>query len=117
MKKLFVSYGIAKLLKEKGFNEECFGWYWLNQSEIIQYSRCSAKHCVDVPAPLYQQAFDWFREKHMLGFECQTPDGKSGKWHPGIHKIYGIGDYMNAGGYDTYEEAQIAGLEKLIEMI
>ena len=79
MKNLFVSFEIAKLLKEKGFNEDCLGFY----SEKYSYSNKTfpvklyiseghnettvikkvEKLC---SAPLYQQVTDWFREKHSL---------------------------------------------------
>ena len=63
-------------------------------------------------APLYQQAFRWFREKYILG-----------------HMINGIGYesfIMNIGGmlhifnpfdFKTYEEAELACLKKLIEIL
>lgn len=85
MKHLFVSYEIAKLLKDKGFDEECLYYYFPTGivGETI-YKLLSKEHEVDldgtsidkgyklglfqltVPAPLYQQVIDWFREKHGL---------------------------------------------------
>lgn len=68
-------------------------------------------------APLYQQAFRWFRENHGLSFECRTPDGFDGRWFPGIHKIKGFGNYYDNDGFDTYKEAELACLRKLIEIV
>jgi len=61
MKKLFVSYELALQLKEKGFNEDCFGCYY--KDKTFAYHPDSD---VYVDAPLYQQVIDWFREKHDL---------------------------------------------------
>ena len=73
-KKDFVPYEQALALKELGFDEPCFGYYnttWSKQNELLfpQYAGelenwnemthlCSA--------PLYQQAFSFFRENHDL---------------------------------------------------
>ena len=63
---------------------------------------------------LYQQAFRWFREKYDLFgvVEGKGYDHKryyvysiNGKWHP------------SQPGLDTYEEAELACLQKLIEIV
>ena len=68
MKNQFVSYEIALALKELGFDEECFGWFYLNKPSYIEYERCKLKDCsnVHIPSPLYQQVEQWFREKHQI---------------------------------------------------
>lgn len=78
MEHLFVNYKIARALKDKGFNEECFGIYlngnnakgWtagneeINTNEKIKnYYTYKNAHC---SAPLYQQVIDWFETKHKL---------------------------------------------------
>ena len=67
MKKQFVNYEIAFALKELGFNEECFGWYYLNNPDYIEYERCKLKDCTDIhiSAPLWQQAIDWFEKRYI----------------------------------------------------
>ena len=102
MEKEFIHYTEALALKELGFDEPCFGYYdeggnlYTEMVEVLK-------------APLYQQAFRWFREKHNLG-----------------HMINGIGFesfVMNVGGIvaifnvKTYEEAELACLRKLIEIV
>ena len=71
MEKLFVTYELAKILLDKGFDEPCMGrfrkgkfqnnvlgnWYRHNSDEIsIAY----------ISAPLYQQVVDWLREVHNI---------------------------------------------------
>jgi len=76
MKQLFVSYGIAKLLKEKGFNEPCIAYYgtvllqfyWNTPNDKFcrnneQYF--TGENNQNAIAPLYQQVIDWFESKNI----------------------------------------------------
>ena len=66
----YVSFETAKLLKEKGFNEECFALYnpdgMLIQSGIrlnnIQVGRVKGSYS----APTLQMAIKWLREVHNI---------------------------------------------------
>lgn len=76
MKELFVSYNVASLAKEKGFDEPCLAYYFPSKKEIrlslvtqmeegysyITNSMITVKEVI--ATPLYQQLIDWFREKH-----------------------------------------------------
>jgi hypothetical protein len=109
----FVTYELALRMKQLGFDEPC-----LTSGYVIS-------------GPLYQQAFRWFREKHKLNSEVN--------YLPNVEK-YGIITSDMAGmkpkdlskkenfeigkkvtnnfvKYDTYEEAELACLEKLIEIV
>jgi hypothetical protein len=113
MNKEFVNYEIALALKELGFDEPCLAYYdeslYFPENDNIYGTFCNqpidTSYC---SAPLYQQAFRWFREKY-------------GYYYP-IHRItnntnqvlYSIGSY--AGDYFTYEEAENACIDKLIEI-
>ncbi len=124
MKEEFVPYDIASAMKGLGFNEICLGRYsglksslkqfgLFREPKMFDYSRDS----VACQAPLYQQAFRWFREKYDLVSEIQAPDGKDGKWNPTIHKVYGFGNHYDNDGFKTYEETELACLRKLIEIV
>ena len=115
MIKEFVPYKIALALKELGFDEPCLTSYNENgkifkvwENEIVMgITKCSA--------PLYQQAFRWFREKYNLLGIVGYCDDNSGKFMSVIDKINEDIDYdMNAK--NTYEEAELACLIKLIEI-
>ena len=134
MEKEFIPYELAVKLKALGFDEPCFV-FWTNTPK---YKGDNVQLCVtdgshghhpnsilfkqdflkegEVLAPTFSQAFRWFRENHKLNFECKTPDGKAGKWFPGIHKVYGFGNMFDNDGFATYEEAELACIEKLIEL-
>lgn len=65
LKREFVSYQQSLDLNELGFDEECFGRYV--EGELLNYKdhNDDSYHfsCEIISAPLYQQAFRWFREK------------------------------------------------------
>jgi hypothetical protein len=70
MTHLFVPYEQALALKELGFDEPCFMTY-LNgklDKEIFLFNHSIRSHSTQefISAPLYQQAFHFFREKYGL---------------------------------------------------
>jgi len=96
MKHLFVPYELAIILKEKGFDEPCFGWWHVvNTPELkdiydVDYFLVIKDNwnseCQVIPAPLYQQAFDWIFKKLDFMYPYMSiemfSDG-SGMWyHP-----------------------------------
>jgi hypothetical protein len=109
----FVPYQIALDMKSIGFDEPCLGWWFTDEKMlIIEKSTKSTSENI-VQAPLYQQAFKWFREKYDLFgvVEGKGYDHKkyyiysiNGKWHP------------SQPGFDKPEEAELACLNKLIEI-
>lgn len=129
MEKEFVPYELALELKQIEFDEPCLAWYpadtillfmgmklgstkpdfvsqnstWL-QSKIINT-------CI---APTFSQAFRWFRENDFLiSFSSHDKD---------THDFYIKWGTMEQGKsilsdtYNTYEEAELECLKKLIEI-
>lgn len=79
-----------------------------------------------IPAPLYQQAFRWFREKYNLrGFIGFRPNVKQFDHHVYDMSLSGIEyakqrtmeEYNKDPLVGTYEEAELACLKKLIEIV
>jgi hypothetical protein len=67
MKEQFVTYEIALKLKELGFDEECLGWFWgKNPKLALGHVKITELIGTAILAPIWQQAFDWFREKHDI---------------------------------------------------
>jgi len=64
-------------------------------------------------APLKQQAFRWFREKHSLQHEIINDLGND---LTSIVYVYSIFAVDRSEEYNTYEEAEQACLDKLIEI-
>ena len=110
IKEAFVSCDIAKRLKEKGFNEECFGYYnsdgqidtslgkWRNDDFIMSH----------VAAPTQQMAMRWLREAKGIFIKIDM-DG-SGYYNFNVYlngSLYSTGEEMD---FETYELAVAFGL-------
>jgi hypothetical protein len=137
MNKEFIPYEQALAIKELGFDEECLaaycvfgdgkvrnGSYGQTERELfingigqqiedrMDELEMFAYH--DVSVPTFSQAFRWFREKydyygHIEVFEDSTFDYviTSNTTEPK--------DFED-GTFETYEEAELACLKKLIEI-
>ena len=127
MKELFIPYTEALALKELGFDGKCLAAYtnrgkfhqtssdyWDNDSikMIKEYTTIKLK----VLAPLYQQAFKWFRDKYKLS---GTP-----QYFTGGYYCYTINDMKDTKKsnrlfteFETYKQAELECLRKLIEIV
>ncbi len=103
----FILYPEALELKELGFDEPCFGVYATKDG----YVRKSAYDEIG-NAPTYSQSFRWFRDKHGLCIVIKPIDDK--KLDLGYNLLKN-GLIMSA--HLTYEEAELACLKKLIEIV
>jgi len=116
MNKEFIPYEQALELKELGFNEHCFGWFtnsYLRIGSVVENKHVQGED--ETLAPLYQQAFRWFREKHGLDYEI-TYAGKKGEYHAFVDE-YIYGNNGNSPSIFSYEEAELACLKKLIIIV
>jgi hypothetical protein len=102
----FVPYEQALALKELGFDEPCLGWY---SKDGTFYEGKMTIHQGLLSAPLYQQAFRWFREKYGYYYPIHRTTNNTNQ------VLYSIGPY--AGDYFTYEEAELGRLNKLIKIV
>ena len=129
MEREFCSYEQSLVLKELGFNEKC----------LMKYQLVPAKHCNDSKiygdkkfivlspfdcktnyecfnTPLKSQALKWFMQKSYLYYSIRYKDDEH------INKfeasIWEKGHYCNVWNeiYSTYEEAENACIDKLIEL-
>ena len=122
MENEFIQYQQALDLKELGFDESCLGFYEFGSMDEEWHLRTkyvSKNEYNDVihilKAPLYQQAFDFFREKYGL---WQTVlQNTDIDWTYDILPINGIHDYKLIDVFEEYNEAKQACLEKLIEIV
>ena len=128
MEKEFIPYEQALALKELGFDDECFGFYSINNQHydngtlhvstenMFSYNIQTQKQlefCVS--APLYQQAFRWFREKHNLN--SFVVDSKSYNWYFDINDMIKDDVISEILYFNSYEEAELECLKKLIEIV
>jgi hypothetical protein len=113
MDKEFIKYEQALALKELGFGEECFDYYNPIEHKLNIFGVVNSKLDFSkawIPAPLYQQAFRWFREKYRLYPIIDSFVGVKGV----VKFFYKLPMYDET--FDTYEESESACLDKLIEI-
>jgi hypothetical protein len=116
MEKEFVPYEQALALKELGFDEPCFGYYISVQVRnpfLVIEKVFDTQGGYFTFAPLYQQAFRWFRDKYgligwvegkiMFMYRIESPIESDGQ--------------LNCSPFRTYEEAELECLKKLIEIV
>jgi hypothetical protein len=131
MEKEFIPYEQALALKELGFDEPCFTYYYnggilsttpRESGDDIKYQgdykfdnhqNSYLEDDDDCSSPLYQQAFRWFREKYQIN-----------SWiYPNLNGLYSISNVRRGVGlgkvseHQTYEEAELECLKKLIEIV
>ena len=128
----YTSFEIAKLLKEKGFDEPCNAVYrktlkdnkfidepdfytttWVkSNSELIE---SGFKDIVFCSAPSLALAMKWLREVHKLAINIEFQiDFPTWKWR--IYHIEPSEDkHTNFKHYDTYEEACEAAIKYCLE--
>jgi hypothetical protein len=117
MEKEFVTYETALALKDLGFDEECLDNYNIYGSlwgMRLKYQSQLDKACL---APLKQQVFRWFREKYgwYANLSSWIHEPEMGTYHE--YEIYGTPDSAhNWTPFKTYEEAENACIDKLIEI-
>ena len=143
IEKEFIPYELALKLKQLGFNEPCIMQVsWLNDvhkdtkipfgpivyinGKDIQFEYDLPKkhpidgfNCLELNIPTYAQAFRWFREKYKLDLSINTVytgyNELTTKNYSAV--VDDCGSFTNVGFYKTYEEAELACLKKLIEIV
>jgi hypothetical protein len=127
MEKEFVNYNQALKLKELGFDEPCFGRYYCKKSYsmlnpnseetelVFEFGQYIKQTEITILAPLFQQAFRWFREKGYLSYIEVFNDGKYD--YTNVSSYFSEEVDYNDGPFDTYEEAELTCLKKLIEIV
>lgn len=120
IEKEFVPYQESLELKELGFDEPCLAYYieLRNPSEgILTIDKCE-NNIDGVLTPTLSQAFRWFRDKHNIN-NCIIPlideAGFVYKYQAIVHREESA--IERVGGFDTHEEAELACLRKLIEIV
>ena len=119
MENEFIPYDQALALKVQGFDEPCLAWYDVggsglrpNATKVTLSTAQTNSNSEMVAAPLYQQAFRWFR-KHELYQEILVDTTTYPKYTYRIVNSFGtmiIAEHL----YKTYEEAELECLKYLI---
>ena len=129
MNKDFVPYEKALALKELGFDEPCFGYYIDNKFEFfadVRSCNTNSEFKFYPTAPTFSQCFRWFRKKYRLQpsvnsfcfeeYSFVIMGSRNEILYPIQHKLLNDGK-KNPWEFDTYEEAELECLKKLIEIV
>jgi hypothetical protein len=125
MNKEYIPYEQAFELRQLGYDDECTMYYAPGHPEgfyLVDATPLSNSHWLFTAddskrretlctAPLYQQAFKWFREEYELYSFIFIFDEGFG------YETFKKGVTQTNDSFDTYEEAELACLKKLIEII
>lgn len=69
----YVSFETAKLLKDKGFDEECLRFYMPNGYGVWKYEHYHDFDISDrIECPTLQMAMKWLREVHKISIEITS---------------------------------------------
>lgn len=119
LEKELIPYEQALELAKLNFNEKCFGYYGVENELYIEIS-CNLDTNLTrrnfIAAPTFSAAFRWFREKYLLsGAVIPTTINHRNNFMEYTYDIRG--KYTTCVLIGSYEEAELACLNKLIEIV
>jgi hypothetical protein len=120
LEKEFVPYDLAFRMKELGFDEPCLATFIHGvKGPLFQFpgsqNSVDWEGCRNCSALTWRAAFKWFRKKYNIlsRIDRMRPSNRHFfEWRESDNKLQ-TGEIF----FDTYEEAELACLEKLIEII
>lgn len=123
IKEDYVSFEIAKLLREKGFDYSSYCHYRLNDGELCNFNtNCNTnlKQNDYITAPTLQMAMKWLREVHniLIVIEPHRYDYINEKFSSYVASLWQGDNYyenVTSKDYPTYEEAVEATLKFSLE--
>ena len=124
----FVSFEIAKKLKEKGFKEPCFAtydndgmlgyvYYQPQRIHAISFDDCLYYGNDVVVAPTISQVLKWLRNEKEIYCLPHFEQGID-MWLFCIERPLAgteFAEYISESIYNTYEDAAIAGIEYVLD--
>jgi hypothetical protein len=117
MTREFTPYELALKLKQLGFDETCVGYYSLKgkltETKVFRQDHYTNQSAL---APLFQQAFRFFRNNYLYHPHFFSKEDGTFVWCIRWY-IDGIQKDTPYFSSNTYEEAELACLDKLIEII
>ena len=121
IKEAYVGFEVAKLLKEKGFNEPCQYFYKFGSNELYKGTVFTNTQIGDIfyNAPTHQMAMAYLREKYGI-FIAINNDDLDSNWQ--CYDLINRGSTLDPkilsesyGGFKHYEDAVEAALKYSLE--
>ena len=119
MEKEFLPYELAVKLKALGYDEEGLGTYSVS-GQVLPLK----PYTTESKAILFSQAFRWFREKCEIPFAIHCDNDLGLGYIRGYYPVIAISNkhrtepiYQDGDCFTTYEEAELACLDKLLEIV
>lgn len=119
----FVTYKIAKELKEKGFRKPCIAHYFYLYENVLKFNigigcisgsnvKCmNDENDIYIDAPTISQVLQWLREK----WDYHICIGYDGEYSYDVVHIKSC-EFCGANdGYDSYEEAALEGIKHILD--
>lgn len=116
IKEDYVSFEVAKLLKEKGFDEYCPKSYFKMDKTLKESGFSEWEKVNEIKAPTQSLAMKWLREVHSLYIWIGHAVGKGLSWYYEIHGI-SDGKVKHIGGIQcgSYEVACESAIKYCLE--
>ena len=124
----YVSFEVAKLLEEKGFDEFCDAIYIILPNGDYRYSKIDYPHKnsvdtkpVAIMCPTHQMAMKWLREVHELFVDISFVKYEDREeklfWYYAVFELSYDNEahYNNVDEFATYEEAVEAAIKFSLE--
>ena len=112
----FVTFDLAKKLKEKGFDEECFAHY--DDLGNLLLDKDYWKLDSHILAPTISQVLKWLREEKKLHIMMATYSHYPNNTHDWGYEILNLQTYtceLYRCRFNSYEQAAIAGIEYCLD--
>ena len=118
IKEDYVSFEVAKLLKEKGFDEYCSKSYFKMDKTLKESGFSEWEKVNEIKAPTQSLAIKWLREVHNIFIEIGTSIDLNGNYHFSYTILDNECKYIRRGYSDfdwNYEEAAETAIKYCLE--
>ena len=114
----YVSFEVAKLLKEKGFPQSTFRFHYIIEGN--SYYKSFENRCgfgdYDIIAPTLAIAMKWLREVYNLHIWVEPNHDKEGLYNAHVKVGWWSNNWAGVG-YNTYEKATEEAIKYCLEYL
>jgi len=121
MKEQLITFGTAKIAKEKGFDIACIDYFTPLTHKLESYTFCIKSNSLsdNISAPTQSLLQKWLREEHSLHMEIFLSDNSPYTGY--YYRVMTIGQYFTTSHdgilSDKFEYALEKGLQEALKLI